>query len=88
MAYSTGGAMLAASSGPLVVVYATYSMEPLLTLSAHMGAVRQIAWSRDDLHLFTVGEDGASGSVFGCLRGGIYFTPICCRLFDLNRCSV
>jgi WD40 repeat protein len=56
--YSSGGAMLAASSGPLVIVYSAYTMEPLLTLSAHMGTVRQVAWSKDDLHLFTVGDDG------------------------------
>lgn len=60
VAYSNGGALLAASAGPLIVVYAAYTMEPVMTLAAHMGVVRQLAWSSDDLHLFSVGEDGGA----------------------------
>ena len=60
VAYSNGGALLAASAGPLIVVYAAYTMEPVMTLAAHMGVVRQLAWSSDDLHIFSVGEDGGA----------------------------
>ncbi|KAJ1618791.1 quinon protein alcohol dehydrogenase-like superfamily, partial [Pavlovales sp. CCMP2436] len=57
--FANGGHLFAAAAGPNVLLYGTYTLEPIGTLKGHAGPVRSLGWSADDLAIVTCGVDGA-----------------------------
>ncbi|ETN23157.1 hypothetical protein PPTG_02819 [Phytophthora nicotianae INRA-310] len=57
--YAHGGHLFACASGLTVTTFRTYTFEAVHTFSGHIGAVRCLSWSRDDIYLFSAAHDGA-----------------------------
>ncbi|GMF09271.1 unnamed protein product [Phytophthora lilii] len=57
--YAHGGHLFAFASGLTVTTFRTYTFEAVHTFSGHIGAVRCLSWSRDDIYLFSAAHDGA-----------------------------
>lgn len=56
--FSHGGNFLATASHKAVIVYDTYSMVLIANYNAHTSQVNDIAWSKNDTKLVSVGSDG------------------------------
>lgn len=57
--FSNGGQYFAAIHGNSIQIYSTWSFENVCHLKGHIGKVRTICWSSDDLKLISAGMDGA-----------------------------
>ncbi|KAG3110508.1 hypothetical protein PI124_g6033 [Phytophthora idaei] len=57
--YAHGGHLFACAAGLTVTTFRTYTFEAVHTFSGHIGAVRCLSWSRDDIYLFSAAHDGA-----------------------------
>ena len=57
--FSNGGQYFAAIHGNSIQIYSTWSFENVCHLKGHIGKVRTISWSNDDLKLISAGMDGA-----------------------------
>ncbi|EEY69422.1 WD domain-containing protein, putative [Phytophthora infestans T30-4] len=57
--YAHGGHLFACASGLTVKTFRTYTFEAVHTFSGHIGAVRCLSWSRDDVYLFSAAHDGS-----------------------------
>jgi WD40 repeat protein/uncharacterized protein YoxC len=57
--FSTGGHLFACASGITINTFRTYTCEPVHIFSGHISAVRSLTWSRDDIFIFSAGNDGA-----------------------------
>lgn len=57
--FSNGGQYFAAIHGNSIQIYSTWSFENVCHLKGHIGKVRTISWSSDDLKLVSAGMDGA-----------------------------
>ncbi len=56
--YSSGGNMLAASTGLIVTIFHAYTHQQLFAFPGHAGAIRQLTFSADNSVLCSAGEDG------------------------------
>ncbi|TMW63363.1 hypothetical protein Poli38472_002304 [Pythium oligandrum] len=56
--FSYGGHMFACAAGLTVSVFKSYTCEPVHTFAGHIGAVRTVAWTRNDYYLYSAGQDG------------------------------
>ena len=57
--FSNGGQYFAATHGNSIQIYSTWSFENICHLKGHIGKVRTINWTSDDLKLVSAGMDGA-----------------------------
>ncbi|TYZ66450.1 hypothetical protein PybrP1_010698, partial [[Pythium] brassicae (nom. inval.)] len=57
--YARGGHLLACAAGLTVLVFRSYTFDLVHTFAGHIGAVRCLAWSKDDAFLYSAAHDGA-----------------------------
>lgn len=57
--FSNGGHFLACSSGIVIHIYHTYSLQQLMTYTGHISTITCIRWKKDDSELYSCGIDGA-----------------------------
>lgn len=57
--FSNGGHFLAAAASKVVYIFTSYTLEHVEQFKSHTNTVNDMAWSRNDLRITTVGGDGA-----------------------------
>ncbi|KDO22382.1 hypothetical protein SPRG_21013 [Saprolegnia parasitica CBS 223.65] len=58
--FANGGHMFACGAGLTVYIYHTYTCDLAYTLTGHINTIQCLAWSADDLLLYSAGNDGTT----------------------------
>ena len=57
--FSNGGHLLAAAANKVVYIFTSYTLEHVEQFKSHTNTIHDMAWSKNDLRIATVGADGA-----------------------------